>query len=151
MVKVSWSRSENMLQEISPADGPGDHTDDIDIDSVEPAFTHADYIDEEVVAGVVAARYTGEFSSKDCRVTADSYEDGEDTITTIAFIELDNPQDQQEAVSCDKCRPVPSTKVRLREEADWLYEDLLCTSCGQVLHTELIQKPVEKADLATKS
>lgn len=140
MVQVSWSESKNTLKEIRPADGPGPLTDDIGIPELRGALSEVDYVDEEIIAGAIAARYSGQFSSAECRVTADSYEDGEDTITTIAFVELDDPQERQDRLSCEDCNlEGQNPEVQLREENEWVYEDLLCSNCQTVLHTELIR------------
>ncbi|OIB58039.1 hypothetical protein [Natrialba sp. SSL1] len=151
MVQVSWSESENTLKEISPADGPGPLTDDIGILELRAALSEVDYVDEEIISGAVAARYSGQFSSAECRVTADSYEDGEDTITTIAFVELDNPQDRQDRLSCEDCDlEGENPEIQLRQENEWVYEDLLCPNCQRILHTELIRMPSENETLESK-
>ncbi|MDL0126302.1 hypothetical protein [Halobacterium salinarum] len=152
MVQVRWSESDNTLKGISPADGPGPLTDDIGIPELRGALSEVDYVDEEIIAGAVAARYSGQFSSSECRVTADSYEDGEDTITTIAFVELDNPQERQNKLSCENCDlNDENPEIQLREENEWVYEDLLCPKCRGVLHTELIRMPSDSEVLESQS
>jgi hypothetical protein len=145
MVRITWQRDTSKILEVSAADGPGEYTDDVEPSDVREALDSLSEITEELVAGTVLDAYNGRLSEFDCHVTCSTSQVKNDSVpksVTIAFVELDDPEDKFSHIVCDGCGFSPANasewETEFRDTSGWMYEDWLCPDCDTVAHTALI-------------
>jgi hypothetical protein len=152
MVLVTWNRETDELLDIEPATGPGDNTDDIDIDRFADRLSTIRGISEKEISNTMMAVYEGRFSDQRCRIVAETFTDGNngtpnEAVSTIAFIELSGEEGKFSILTCEECGFDPEHAngwdFREREASGWTYHDWICPKCSSIVHTELADTGAE--------
>lgn len=144
MVLVTWQRSTGELVDISPADGPGEYTDDVQPGELRDALDEVDEVSEKSLAVALISIYHGHLSDSACQATVDVFEEEDGSVRAIAFVEAVDEEDRipTECTGCDYVATEPREwSFRERRHDGWVYHDWVCTSCDTVVHTELVTSP----------
>jgi len=154
MVLVTWNRETAEFLDIEPATGPGEHTDDIDIDRFTDRLSTIHSISEEEIANAMMAVYDGRLSDQRCRIVAETFTEGDngkpnEAVSTIAFVELADEEERFSILMCEECGFDPdhanAWDFQEREASGWTYHDWICPKCSSIVHTDLVDTGSEKS------